>query len=44
MLIPHVHQSLKGKPNKVRQHCEEIVDDVLKNRVYKILAAYKVNM
>lgn len=42
MLLPHIYQAIKGKPNRMRQHVNEIEDEIVKSKIYKILTAYKI--
>ena len=44
MLLPHIFQAIKGKPNRLRQHVEEIEDNIVKDKLRKIIVAYKIRI
>lgn len=42
MLLPHILKAIQGKPNSLRQQLMQIENEGLKNKVLKLLQAYKI--
>lgn len=42
MILPHITKALQGRGHKIREYLGQIENEALKNKVLKVLLAYKI--
>jgi len=43
MLLPHIYQQIKGRPNQLKTFLAGVESEALKAKVMKLLSQYRIN-